>query len=42
MRGVASITQVQIVDGLGENDEVALPGEAAVKSGDKVTAVLAP
>jgi HlyD family secretion protein len=38
-KGVSSITQVQIVEGLGESDSVALPGEVALKPGDKVTAM---
>jgi HlyD family secretion protein len=40
-RGIASITQVQIVEGLAENDAAALPGDAPMKSGDKVQAVYA-
>ena len=36
-KGVASITQVQIVEGLSEGDAVALPGDVALKAGDKVT-----
>jgi HlyD family secretion protein len=39
-KGVASITQVQVTDGLGEGDAVALPGDVPVKPGDRVTAVL--
>jgi HlyD family secretion protein len=38
-KGVASITQVQIVDGLSDNDAVARPGETPLKPGDKVTPV---
>jgi hypothetical protein len=37
-KGVASVAQVQIVEGLGESDQVALPGDVPVKAGDKVTA----
>jgi HlyD family secretion protein len=37
-KGVASVTQVQIVEGLGEGDQVALPGDPPVKAGDRVTA----
>jgi HlyD family secretion protein len=40
-RGIASITQVQIVEGLAENDAAALPGDAPMKPGDKVQAVYA-
>jgi HlyD family secretion protein len=36
-KGVSSITQVQVVEGLSDNDPVALPGEVAVKPGDRVT-----
>jgi hypothetical protein len=36
-KGVASITLVQIVDGLSENDAVALPGETPLKPGDRVS-----
>ena len=39
-KGVSSITQVQIVDGLSDGDAVALPGDVALKPGDRVTAVL--
>jgi HlyD family secretion protein len=36
-KGIASITLVQIVEGLAENDQVALPGDVPVKAGDRVT-----
>ena len=35
-KGIASITQVQILEGLGEDDVVALPGDIPLKAGDKV------
>jgi HlyD family secretion protein len=37
-RGIASITQVQITEGLNEGDAVALPGDVPLKPGDRVTA----
>jgi len=37
-KGISSITQVQIAEGLSENDQVALPGDVPLKSGDRVTA----
>jgi HlyD family secretion protein len=40
-KGIASITQVQILEGLGENDSIALPGDTPIKAGDKVQAVYA-
>jgi HlyD family secretion protein len=39
-KGVSSITQVQVVDGLNEGDAVALPGDVPVKPGDRVTAAM--
>jgi HlyD family secretion protein len=35
-KGISSITQSQIIEGLAENDAVALPGDTPVKAGDKV------
>ena len=35
--GVASISDVQIVDGLAEGDEVALPSDTPLQPGDRVT-----
>jgi HlyD family secretion protein len=35
-KGIASITQVQILEGLGEADQIALPGDIPLKPGDKV------
>jgi HlyD family secretion protein len=37
-KGVSSITQVQVVEGLNEGDAVALPGDTPIKPGDHVTA----
>ncbi|MBS1853724.1 MAG: efflux RND transporter periplasmic adaptor subunit [Acidobacteria bacterium] len=39
-KGVSSITQVQLVEGLGDGDAVALPGDIALKTGDRVTPVM--
>jgi HlyD family secretion protein len=39
-KGIASITQAQILEGLGENDAVALPGDVPLKAGDRVTAAM--
>jgi len=39
-KGVSSITQVQVVEGLSDGDAVALPGDTPVKPGDRVTAAL--
>ena len=39
--GNASIGEVQIIEGLGEGDRVALPSDVPVKSGDRVTPVTA-
>ena len=39
-KGIASLTQVQVVEGLSEGDAVALPGDVPVKPGDRVTPVL--
>jgi len=41
-KGVSSITQTQITEGLNENDSVALPGDVAIKPGDRVTPVFRP
>jgi RND family efflux transporter MFP subunit len=38
--GNASIGDVQIVDGLSEGDQVALPSDVTVKPGDRVTPVI--
>ena len=38
--GIASIGDVQVVDGLSEGDQVALPSDLAVKPGDRVTPVM--
>jgi len=38
--GNASIGDVQVVDGLSEGDQVALPSDVAVKPGDRVTPVM--
>jgi HlyD family secretion protein len=35
-KGIASITHAQILEGLGENDAVALPGDIPMKAGDKI------
>lgn len=37
-KGISSITQVQVVEGLAEGDQVALPSDVPLKSGDRVTA----
>jgi HlyD family secretion protein len=37
-KGISSITQVQVVEGLTEEDQVALPSDVPLKSGDRVTA----
>ena len=39
-KGVSSITQTQVVEGLADADAVALPSDIAVKPGDRVTAVM--
>jgi HlyD family secretion protein len=39
-KGISSITQVQVVDGLNEGDAVAVPGDVGLKVGDRVTAVM--
>ncbi|HXA50119.1 MAG TPA: efflux RND transporter periplasmic adaptor subunit [Candidatus Acidoferrum sp.] len=39
-KGISSITQVQVVDGLSDGDAVALPGDVGLKPGDRVAAVL--
>ncbi len=39
-KGVSSITQVQVVEGLSDGDAVAMPGDVPIKSGDRVTAAI--
>jgi HlyD family secretion protein len=39
-QGASSITLVQIVEGLGDADAVALPSDTPVKDGDRVTAAM--
>jgi HlyD family secretion protein len=39
-KGIASITQVQVAEGLNEGDAVALPSDVPLKPGDRVTAAL--
>ena len=39
-KGVASITQVQVAEGLNEGDAVALPSDVPLKPGDRVTAAM--
>jgi len=39
-KGVSSITQVQVLEGLADGDAVALPGDVPVKPGDRVTAAM--
>jgi HlyD family secretion protein len=39
-KGVSSITQVQILDGITDNDAVALPSDISLKAGDRVTATM--
>ena len=38
--GVSSVTLVQVVAGLAENDPVVLPTETPLKPGDHVTAAM--
>jgi HlyD family secretion protein len=38
-QGIASVTQVQVAEGLAEGDVVVVPSETPVKPGDRVTAV---
>jgi HlyD family secretion protein len=37
-KGASSITQVQVLEGLGDGDAVALPADTPLKAGDRVTA----
>jgi HlyD family secretion protein len=37
-KGISSVTQVQILTGLAENDAIALPGDLPMKAGDRVAA----
>jgi HlyD family secretion protein len=37
-KGISSITQVQVVTGLSDGDEVLLPAEVSLKAGDRVAA----
>jgi HlyD family secretion protein len=39
-KGVSSITQVQILEGLSDTDAVALPADISLKPGDHVTATM--
>jgi HlyD family secretion protein len=39
-KGVSSITQVQILEGLNDTDAVALPADISLKPGDRVTATM--
>lgn len=39
-KGVSSITQVQVLEGLSDGDAVALPADAPIKPGDRVTAAM--
>jgi HlyD family secretion protein len=39
-QGASSVTMVQIVEGLGDADAVALPSDAPLKNGDRVTAAM--
>jgi HlyD family secretion protein len=39
-KGVAGVTLVQIAQGLSEGEPVALPGDVAVKAGDRVSAAM--
>ena len=38
--GTSSISQVQVTDGLAEDDRVALPSDTPIKAGDRVTAAM--
>jgi HlyD family secretion protein len=38
--GTSSVTQVQVVEGLAEGDQVALPSDNPVKAGDRVSAAM--
>jgi multidrug efflux pump subunit AcrA (membrane-fusion protein) len=38
--GASSIAQVQVTEGLGEGDSVALPTDSPLKAGDRVTAAM--
>ena len=39
-QGASSIAMVQVVEGLGDADRVALPTEGPLKDGDRVTAAM--
>ena len=39
-QGASSITLVQVVEGLGDTDAVALPSDTALRDGDRVTAAM--
>jgi HlyD family secretion protein len=39
-KGISSLTQIQILEGLGEGDAVALPSPTPVNEGDRVTPIL--
>jgi HlyD family secretion protein len=39
-KGAASITQVQILEGLSDNESVALPADVPLKAGDRVSATM--
>jgi HlyD family secretion protein len=39
-KGISSLTQVQVVEGLNEGEAVALPGDVPLKAGDRVTPVI--
>ena len=38
--GVASVTRAQIIEGLQDNDRVALPSDRALKDGDPVRPII--
>ena len=39
-KGVSSLSQVQIIEGLADNDTVAMPSDVPLKAGDRVTAAM--
>jgi hypothetical protein len=39
-KGVSSLTTVQVVEGLGDGDAVALPSDTPMKTGDRVSATM--
>jgi len=39
-KGVSSLSQVQILEGLADNDAVAMPADVPLKAGDRVTAAM--